>query len=379
MLAMNVQYQTNPLDGSIKSIPGSTRVVLASVPSGAQLLDSDQNPVPIGAPLSLVDTNPLAVLLSAGTMLLSADGSTSTLAAAIQVSLILPISIPNSTTGGVQISFPAGTSVTPAGSNAAAPLPSAESFIIPDQTLVTLPAAAAAICSDSTPVSLPAGSQVSLRTGLPLPQLFEQNFPTNYNPSQYVQAPFPVKDLDFTTSGAYSIYNWELFFHAPLLIAIHLSQNQQFQDAQNWFHTSSTRRTTATAQRPPAFLESPAVPIHRRSADPGNPGESFDRARTAAAKGHHQLHPSTGRKAPFQPFVVAQYRPTAYMLKTVMAYLDNLIAWGDSLFQQYTIETINEATQIYVLAANILGSKPQAVPRKESTAPQTYASIRAET
>jgi hypothetical protein len=29
-----------------------------------------------------------------------------------------------------------------------------------------------------------------------------------------------------------------------------------------------------------------------------------------------------------------------------MAYLDNLIAWGDSLFQQYTIETINEATQI---------------------------------
>ncbi len=57
-------------------------------------------------------------------------------------------------------------------------------------------------------------------------------------------------------------------------------------------------------------------------------------------------------QTPFQPFVVAQYRPTAYMLKTVMAYLDNLIAWGDSLFQQYTIETINEATQIYVLAAN---------------------------
>jgi hypothetical protein len=64
------------------------------------------------------------------------------------------------------------------------------------------------------------------------------------------------------------------------------------------------------------------------------------------------------------------------MLKTVMAYLDNLIAWGDSLFRQYTIETINEATQLYVLAANILGTKPQAVPIKESNAPQTYASIR---
>ena len=65
---------------------------------------------------------------------------------------------------------------------------------------------------------------------------------------------------------------------------------------------------------------------------------------------------------PFQPWAVAKFRPTAYMLKTVMAYLDNLIAWGDSLFQQYTIETINEATQIYVMAANILGDKPQAVP-----------------
>src|SRR5580704_11362687 len=85
MLAMNVQYQTNPLDGSIKSIPGSTRVVLSSLPSSAQLLDSDQDPVPIGAPLHLVDTSSLAVVLPAGTTLLGADGSTSTLAAAVQV------------------------------------------------------------------------------------------------------------------------------------------------------------------------------------------------------------------------------------------------------------------------------------------------------
>ena len=79
---------------------------------------------------------------------------------------------------------------------------------------------------------------------------------------------------------------------------------------------------------------------------------------------------------PFQPWAVAKFRPTAYMLKTVMAYLDNLIAWGDSLFQQYTIETINEATQIYILAANILGDKPQAVPQKGSVKPLTYNDLR---
>ena len=45
-----------------------------------------------------------------------------------------------------------------------------------------------------------------------------------------------------------------------------------------------------------------------------------------------------------------------------MKYLDNLIAWGDSLFRQDTIESINEATQRYVLAANILGPRPQRDP-----------------
>ena len=40
-----------------------------------------------------------------------------------------------------------------------------------------------------------------------------------------------------------------------------------------------------------------------------------------------------------------------------MKYLDNLIAWGDSLFLQDTIETINEATLCYVLAANLLGDR----------------------
>ena len=43
-----------------------------------------------------------------------------------------------------------------------------------------------------------------------------------------------------------------------------------------------------------------------------------------------------------------------------MKYLDNLIAWGDSLFTQMTIETVNEATLCYVLAANLLGPAPAA-------------------
>ena len=49
-----------------------------------------------------------------------------------------------------------------------------------------------------------------------------------------------------------------------------------------------------------------------------------------------------------------------------MKYLDNLIAWGDQLFRRDTIESINEATQLYVLAAEILGPRPRAAPAARS-------------
>src|SRR5882724_3586082 len=44
------------------------------------------------------------------------------------------------------------------------------------------------------------------------------------------------KEIDVSTGGPYSIYNWELLFHFPLAIAVHLSKNQRFAQAQRWFH-----------------------------------------------------------------------------------------------------------------------------------------------
>jgi len=83
------------------------------------------------------------------------------------------------------------------------------------------------------------------------------------------------------------------------------------------------------------------------------------------------------RDKPFQPHVIARGRYLAYQINVVMKYLDNLIAWGDSLFIQDTMETVNEATQIYVLAANILGPKPQKVPPRKKLVPKTYAQLKA--
>jgi hypothetical protein len=61
-----------------------------------------------------------------------------------------------------------------------------------------------------------------------------------------------------------------------------------------------------------------------------------------------------------------------------MKYLDNLIAWGDDLFQRDTIESVNEATQLYVLAANLLGPRPQRIPPPGTAQPKTFAQLKAQ-
>ena len=39
-----------------------------------------------------------------------------------------------------------------------------------------------------------------------------------------------------------------------------------------------------------------------------------------------------------EPPLIARYRPVAYQYVVVMKYIDNLIGWGDQVFQQDTIE-----------------------------------------
>jgi len=55
------------------------------------------------------------------------------------------------------------------------------------------------------------------------------------------------------------------------------------------------------------------------------------------------------------------------MKTTVMAYIENLLAWADHLFEQDTMETVNEATQLYILAAEILGKRPTEIAAHENT------------
>lgn len=198
-----------------------------------------------------------------------------------------------------------------------------------------------------------------------------------YIPGPWTYTPFPQEDIDVTDDGPYANYNWEIFFHAPLTIAVHLSKNQRFAEAQKWFHyifdPTSNDKTVDPPERFWKFLR------FRQETNP----EFINDLLTALAQGTDPVLKARMEKAiqawrdkPFQPHVIARTRYLAYQINVVMKYLDNLIAWGDNLFRQDTIETTNEATQIYVLAANILGEKPQRIPPRGKVTPKTYKQLK---
>jgi hypothetical protein len=233
--------------------------------------------------------------------------------------------------------------------------------------------------SNGITATLTENLQGTLLDSGPMPTL-HRSFFAGYGPSSTAVpsgdlTPHPVEDLDFTTSGAYAGYNWELFFHVPMLIAVTLSRSGRYEESMRWFHylfdptNSSSQLSPERYWRVKPFQSTDVERIEEilvNLSTGDNPVLQRDTINAIAQ----------WKQAPFRPHVVARFRQSAYMVKTVMAYLDNLIAWGDSLFRQDTGEAIDEAMQRYVTAANILGPRPQVVPSKGSTRPQTYAELR---
>jgi hypothetical protein len=217
------------------------------------------------------------------------------------------------------------------------------------------------------------------------------DFKNQYQPTNIVDPDYPQEVVDFDPNGSYSSYNWELFFHAPLMVAERLSQDQKFEDAMRWFHfifdptgghdlDPITQTPVGAPQKfwitKPFFLRQQTGPdgylaerlenlMNLLATDPTNPSLN---PQVAAL----QAQVDDWRRNPFDPHLVAQYRTVAYQKLTVMKYLDNLIAWGDQLFEEDTLESVNAATQLYVVAAEILGPKPRNIPPPAKPVPQTF-------
>ena len=220
------------------------------------------------------------------------------------------------------------------------------------------------------------------------------SFESVYAPStDLVAQPYPTEEMDFSFSGAYSSYNWELFFHAPLLIADRLAKNQRFEEAANWFHYIFNPTDSSGEPSPQRYWQTKEF-FEKTSEDfQLNRLDNLFKLLARANELRQKLNPTPAeqkdlqrlnsleasikawRKQPFKPHLVARMRTTAYQKAVVMKYIDNLIAWGDQLFRRDTLETINEATQLYVLAADILGPRPVEAPPRLTPRVQTYNSL----
>lgn len=150
--------------------------------------------------------------------------------------------------------------------------------------------------------------------------------------------------IDF--DGAYGPYYWDIFFHAVFLVAETLRRNHRNEEAKSWYE----------------YIFNPT--------QPPVVGDGTDQRYWRFLQFRHEnwesladILTNVGQIAvynddPFDPHAIARLRPSAYPKSVVMRYIDNLIDWADRLFALDTRESITQATNLYLLASDLLGPKP---------------------
>lgn len=219
--------------------------------------------------------------------------------------------------------------------------------------------------------------------------VFTSNYDPNFwqglvkqaNPFDFYEAGKPYtyyqENICFDLYGANSLYNWELFFHAPLYIATRLSKNGRYEEAKKWFHYIFDPTTDELQGLYPSetsrywkvfpFKLTPKQSIEQWFASIAGIDEDHNGENDVIQE---------WRDNPFKPFLVARNRPLAFMKNVVIKYVENLREWGDSLFRVFQREQVYEALQLYVMANHILGPRPEFVPKRGEIKVESYDSLK---
>ena len=218
--------------------------------------------------------------------------------------------------------------------------------------------------------------------GAPIP-----DDPDPENHITYEFYPDELAEFQFEPQDGYASYNWEIFFHIPLLVAKKFSDDSQFEEALRWFEfifnpTAIPEGDAATS--PQRFwLTKPFYDY--LSADE-------DKIRDPLRQRIHKVlqhiwGESAGNGAavietvrdwrmnPFVPHVIARGRWAAFQKATLIHYVRNLIDWGDHLFRQDSRESINLAAQMYGMAKRILGERPKTIEAPTGKETKTYREL----
>jgi receptor-binding and translocation channel-forming TcA subunit of Tc toxin/ABC toxin-like protein/neuraminidase-like protein len=192
--------------------------------------------------------------------------------------------------------------------------------------------------------------------------------PFNFDPDYDPIAPWvdishlPVDELEFKPDQAYAVANWELLYHAPMAVAAQLMRVGRFDEARKWI-------THVFNPRDPAARDSSGGTDHPENYWVFKPFVDF-----VAGNGvgdFENLNPDGSgdpylqkvfralikqwRANPYNPHAVAAFRPQAYQLAAIFLYVENLLAWGDSLFEAPSAELIEEAARRYEEAERVIG------------------------
>lgn len=217
---------------------------------------------------------------------------------------------------------------------------------------------------------------------------FEKNYSPNiqvvpkgsYKNSTGSENIYPIEDVDFNSDGSYSAYNWDLFFRLPLHIAGSLTKNQRFEEALTWFHYMFNPTGALPGNEVQKYWVTKPFFLNQET---DYESQRIDALMYATANLSNPIIKELEfaieewRSKPFRPDVIARFRPVAYQKALLMKYIDNITEWGDNLFRQDTMESIAQATQMYILADKLLGPKPRLVPGAIKQPYETYNQIEA--
>ena len=176
--------------------------------------------------------------------------------------------------------------------------------------------------------------------------------------------------------GAYGNYYREIFFHIPFLLANHLNSQGKYKDAQKWYHYIFNPGANEVITFPAG-----ATAAQKRKMELDRNWQYLEFREIDVQTLRDQLNDKTAieayKKDPFNPHAIARLRLSAYQKNIVMKYIDNLLDWGDQLFTQDTMESVNEATLLYVVAKEILGDRPAQIGDcgEGKVSPKNYATI----
>lgn len=167
-------------------------------------------------------------------------------------------------------------------------------------------------------------------------------------------------------SKSFGNYFFELFFHIPMRIADHLNAAGKYREANQWY---------SYIYNPTAIKEK-----FEQLVFPNDVNWRFAAFRNIGIKKLKEIYSDPNaiemyQRNPGNPHAIARLRIGAYQKNVVMKYLDNLMDWGDYLFEQYTPESTSEARHLYDIVKTILGDKPEKTGQCKETVALAYKDI----